>query len=108
MRNLPFPFFAAVPFLMATILLISASGCSHGEITVSTYKIGVAATFVEAPVDGTYELFGGSGERKATYELTKGDNVGFRPGENGKIIAVAGPDEVELSEGVLLLENSYK
>ena len=83
----------------AALFLLAGQGCNHSVVTVAEYKVGGAATFGEAPIDGTYELFGNGGSRKAVYELTKGDNVGFRPGDNGKIIAVAGPDEVELPEG---------
>jgi len=90
---------AATSSIIAALLLVTGQGCSHGVTTVAQYRMGGAATFIEAPTDGTYELFGGGGSRKASYELTKGDNVGFRPGENGHVIAVAGPDEIELPEG---------
>src|SRR5260221_8575031 len=97
MRRTPFSFAITIAFLLAC-----AAGCmnSHGSKKITEFHAGGAATYVYAPEDGTYELYSSAigGGRKAVYELAKGDQVGFRPGENGKVIAVAGPDEIELPD----------
>lgn len=97
MRRIGFSLTLTIAFLLAW-----AAGCmnSKGVTRITEFKTGGAATFVYAPEDGTYELYGTSigGGRKAVYELNKGDEIGFRPGESGKVIAVAGPDEIELPE----------
>ncbi len=88
---------------IALVLLFGGGACvtSRGPTKVTQHMAGSAATYIEAPDDGTYELFSTSlgGGRKAVYDLAKGDHLGFRPGDNGKIIAVAGPDEIELLDG---------
>ncbi len=97
MRRSRFP----LAIIMASLLAL-AGGCMHskGSTRITEFHMGGAATYVYAPEDGTYELYGSSigGGRKAIYELSKGDQIGFRPGDSGKVIAVAGPDEIELPD----------
>lgn len=97
MRRTQLPLAITMAFLLAF-----AAGCmnSRGSKRITEFHAGGAATYVYAPEDGTYELNGSSigGGNKGVYELSKGDSIGFRPGESGKVIAVAGPYEIELPD----------
>lgn len=79
----------------------AGAGCSRlvkgqqvAEFRGYSTKLGVA------PVDGQYAVYGKySTTYKGAWVLRKGERLGFMPGPNGRVTAIAGANEVELPDG---------
>jgi hypothetical protein len=69
-------------------------GCGGGT-PVATHDRGSLETPTEAPSDGEYGLYTGfpSSRIKGPLPLKKGDRLGFRTAETGRIHVVAGEEE---------------
>ena len=68
---------------------------------ITEYQKGKTPPLQEAPSDGEYVLMSSmmNTTPKATLRLKEGDALGFKPGQTGQIIAVAGTKEIVLPDG---------
>ncbi|HRK31067.1 MAG TPA: hypothetical protein PLD59_08310 [Tepidisphaeraceae bacterium] len=89
--------------ILATLALGSmlAVGCSRvtSGTTVQRYDAGKDAIVAEATADGDYALYSTFDSTPVvTYSLKKGDQLGFKKAETGKVVAVAGSNEVSIQD----------
>ncbi len=79
----------------AIVLGMMLTGCGlAGGPTVVRYDKGQAVRMTEAPKDATYGLYSSSDRTpEVTFHLNKGEQIGFKEGSNGAIVAVAGQHE---------------
>lgn len=70
-----------------------------GGQAIASYE-GKDPLLIEAPMDGTYELYDTYLDRqpKLVVSLLKGSPIGFRAGDTG-VIAVGGRKELPLNDG---------
>lgn len=91
-----------ISLVAALVLGVALVGCNKltTGTPVSKHEKGSAAIMGVAPSAGSYALYGTmDNSPKAVYILKEGDEIGFRAGEPGQVIAVAGDREVPLADG---------
>jgi hypothetical protein len=87
--------------VVATAWLVGGAGCSRlvkgqqvAEFRGHSTRLGVA------PVDGQYALFNKySTTPRGAWVLRKGERLGFMPGPDGRVTAIAGAHEIDLPDG---------
>jgi hypothetical protein len=84
------------------IAILPLGGCSQfvkGE-PVNEYRKADTPIETIATADGEYALYGRyETSPRGMFLLRQGDRLGFRAGEPGRVIAVAGSQEIDLSDG---------
>ena len=66
---------------------------------VQRYDSGKDAIVAEATSDGDYALYSTFDSTPVvTYSLKKGDKLGFKKAETGKVVAIAGGNEVSIQD----------
>jgi hypothetical protein len=83
------------------VLMLLVAGCSpfvKGE-PINEFRKGGAPILQAVAVDGEYALYNVfETTPRATFLLRKGQPIGFKASTTGKVIAVAGNEQVELDE----------
>jgi hypothetical protein len=92
--------------ILSSAALMFVAGCATvfaPGTTIIDHDKGASAEPQEAPSDGEYALYARIGDNSAkhTVSLKRGDLLGFKTGQTGQIIAVAGNDEW------VMTDNSY-
>jgi hypothetical protein len=83
---------------LGSLLAVGCSRVTSGT-TISRYDSGKDAILAEATSDGDYALYSTfDGTPVVTYSLKKGDKLGFKKAETGKVVAVAGGNEVAIQD----------
>ena len=83
--------------LLGGLLALSGCGAVGGGKTVVKYDEGTTPIETKAPAQGSYALYSTTDYNpEIVVTLNEGDNVGFRKGDNGQLIAIAGNREVPL------------
>jgi len=85
--------------ILAALLSISMSGCGtmRGGETVVKFDANQHPILSEVRSSGTYQLFATTDfNPQVTVDLKEGDPLGFKTGETGQVIAVAGSRELPL------------
>jgi hypothetical protein len=86
-------------------LLVLLPGCAGrqyrpGAKALAAHQPGQEDGYKAAPYPGTYALFrAGQAEPVAVRELYPGAAVGFGAGEDGRMVALAGAQEIPIPEG---------
>jgi hypothetical protein len=88
------------------LAMMGIAGCANplqkGE-AIAKYDKGKTPILLFAPEDGGYALYSElSKDPETTYALKKGEPLGFKTGKTGKIIAVAGKQEIEINDQDLI------
>ena len=83
---------------MGGMLAVGCSRMTSGN-AVQRYDTGKDAIVAEATSDGDYALYSTFDSTPVvTYSLKKGDKLGFKRAETGKIVAIAGSNEVAIQD----------
>jgi hypothetical protein len=89
--------FVASVVLLGGVLALAGCGAVGGGKTVVKYDEGSTPIETKAPQQGSYALYSTTDYNpQIVVTLSEGDNVGFRKGEGGQLIAVAGSREIPL------------
>lgn len=85
---------------MAVLLCAGCAQVLAPGTTLISYDKGGPIESREVPGDGEYALYSKYGDTKPMHilPLTRGDQVGFRTAETGKVTAVAGDHEYTLTD----------
>src|SRR5688500_8852495 len=90
--------FAQSAVLIAMLSLVGCSQLVKGE-PVNEYRKADTPIEMIATADGEYALYGRyETSPRGVFLLRQGDRLGFRAGEPGRIIAVAGSQEIDLAD----------
>jgi hypothetical protein len=93
--------FSRVLCVLTLAGVVAVAGCSRmvGGAAVTRYDKGKEAVMAEATADGQYALYSTyDATPLATYNLSRGDKLGFERGDAGKVVAVAGSNRLTLED----------
>jgi hypothetical protein len=92
--------------MAAAVLLAGIIGCANplqGGEAITKYQKGQTPLLMTAPQDGTYALFGELDRTpKLSAQVKKGDPLGFKLDDDGRITAVAGQQTFPVRDQTLL------
>jgi hypothetical protein len=90
--------FFSVCALLLGLGLTAGCGAMGGGKTVVRYDESSPPIETKAPAQGSYALYSTMDTTpRVRVTLGEGDKIGFRKGDNGQLIAIAGSREVPLS-----------
>lgn len=87
--------------ILAMTGVMVVAGCSRmvGGKAITRYDQGKDLVMAEATTDGQYALYSTFDSTPiATYNLSRGDKLGFEAGGSGKVVAVAGSNRITLED----------
>jgi hypothetical protein len=82
--------------ILGTVFFFGCAAVQPGDAIVK-YEDDSAPIMTKAPSPGTYALFSSADVApKTSVYLEKGDDLGFRRNSDGRLVAVAGKNEVPI------------